>query len=107
MVVGLLTIFALLELCVTTLPDVLQTFARSMSTKSLKLYLHHAMSTNERRGFFRQNLWAHESVRTDIKQVWCSGVLSDIGGENAAGGGQLALGAFRWMVGEAIAAGLY
>lgn len=69
--------------------------------------VRHAMSTDERRVFFRQHLWAHESVRTDIKQVWFPGVHSDVGGGYAADEAQLALGAFRWMLGEAIVAGLH
>ncbi|MGL6245165.1 DUF2235 domain-containing protein [Pseudomonas sp.] len=69
--------------------------------------VRHAMSIDERRSFFRQHLWVQDSVRTDIKQVWFPGVHSDIGGGYAADQAQLALGAFRWMVGEAKAAGLH
>ncbi|MGJ7518042.1 DUF2235 domain-containing protein [Pseudomonas baetica] len=68
--------------------------------------VRHAMSLDEKRCFFRQNLWADDALRTDVRQVWFPGVHSDVGGGYAADQAQLALGAFRWMLGEAIGAGL-
>lgn len=68
--------------------------------------VRHAMSMDEKRSFFRQHLWSDNALRTDVKQVWFPGVHSDVGGGDAADEGQLALGAFRWMLGEAVAAGL-
>lgn len=68
--------------------------------------VRHAMSMDEKRSFFRQHLWSDNALRTDVKQVWFPGVHSDVGGGYAADEAQLALGAFRWMLGEAVAAGL-
>jgi uncharacterized protein (DUF2235 family) len=43
--------------------------------------IRHAVSIDERRAFFRQNL-VHESAAADqnVKQVWFTGVHSDVGG---------------------------
>ena len=40
----------------------------------------HAVSIDERRSFFRQNLWSQPLPGQDIKQVWFAGVHSDVGG---------------------------
>ncbi|MBV6823564.1 DUF2235 domain-containing protein [Pseudomonas sp. PD9R] len=69
--------------------------------------VRHAMSVDEKRSFFRQHLWTDDAPRTDVKQVWFPGVHSDVGGGYAANEAQLALGAFRWMLGEAMAVGLH
>ena len=74
-------------------------------------YGRHAVAIDERRAFFRTNLWrrAHEppaSGPQNLKQVWFPGVHCDVGGgypENESGLSKIAL---KWMLGEAIAAGL-
>jgi type VI secretion system (T6SS) phospholipase Tle1-like effector len=66
----------------------------------------HAVSIDERRCFYRQNLWGKPSEGQDIKQVWFSGVHSDVGGsypERQSGLSQVTL---EWMLGEAFDAAL-
>jgi len=68
--------------------------------------VRHAISIDERRAFFRTNLWGEGSGDQDVLQVWFAGVHSDIGGgypENESG---LAKIAMRWMVEEAQKFGL-
>ncbi|MEW7855082.1 DUF2235 domain-containing protein [Pseudomonas chlororaphis] len=67
--------------------------------------IRHAVSLDERRSFFRQNLWT-EGQGVNLKQVWFAGVHADVGGGYPAGESQLALIALRWMVGECLEAGL-
>lgn len=71
----------------------------------------HAIAIDERRAFFRTNLWrpAHrppESGPRDLKQVWFPGVHSDVGGGYPESESGLSKIAFKWMLDEAIAAGL-
>ena len=76
----------------------------------------HAVSIDERRCFFRDNLWGKPfepgephyrfDIKQDIKQVWFAGVHSDIGGsypEKESGLSKLTL---EWMLREASLAGL-
>lgn len=67
----------------------------------------HAISIDERRCFFRQNLWAVPTKGQDILQVWFPGCHSDIGGGyipyDTCG---LSQGALVWMLREAKKAGL-
>jgi hypothetical protein len=69
--------------------------------------LRHAVSIDERRAFFRQNL-IHEPVlpAQNLKQVWFAGVHSDVGGSYAESESGLAKIALRWMLCEAQSAGL-
>ena len=69
--------------------------------------LRHAVSIDERRAFFRQNL-IHEPAAADqnVKQVWFAGVHSDVGGSYAEAESGLSKIALRWMVCEAQSAGL-
>jgi uncharacterized protein (DUF2235 family) len=63
----------------------------------------HAVSIDERRCFFRQNLWA---PGPNSKQVWFAGVHSDVGGgypEKESGLSKIAL---EWMLVEALQQGL-
>lgn len=69
----------------------------------------HALAIDERRAFFKQNLWKfgreHEHSQS-VKQVWFAGVHSDVGGgfpETESGLSQIAL---EWMVIEAQKKGL-
>jgi uncharacterized protein (DUF2235 family) len=66
----------------------------------------HALSVDERRYNFRQNVWQPVGNQ-DSKQVWFPGVHSDVGGgypESESGLSKIAL---RWMVQEAEVAGLH
>jgi uncharacterized protein (DUF2235 family) len=78
------------------------------ANNSIVQVVRHAVSIDERRCFFRQHLWGIEhSANTDVKEVWFSGVHSDIGGGYPAEQAQLALISHRWMLGEALALGLH
>ena len=71
----------------------------------------HAISIDERRCFYRQNLlapWRQAQPPQDIQQVWFAGVHSDVGGsyEEPPTGLRLPRISLRWMLEEAVAAGL-
>lgn len=65
-----------------------------------------AISIDERRCFFRQNLWAAPLPGQDIKQVWFAGVHSDVGGGYPESESGLAKISLEWMLKEAQHAGL-
>lgn len=76
-----------------------------------------AVSIDERRAFFRQNLWrrpaASPAAETsapsgpkDLKQIWFAGVHCDVGGGYPEDQSGLAKIALEWMLGEASAHGL-
>jgi uncharacterized protein (DUF2235 family) len=69
--------------------------------------IRHAVSIDERRAFFRQNL-VHEPApaNQNVKQVWFAGVHSDVGGSYAESESGLSKIALRWMLCEAQSAGL-
>src|SRR6266566_435638 len=69
--------------------------------------LRHAVSIDERRAFFRQNL-IHEPVPAsqNLKQVWFAGVHSDVGGSYAEAESGLSKIALRWILCESQSAGL-
>jgi uncharacterized protein (DUF2235 family) len=69
--------------------------------------VRHAVSIDERRAFFRQNL-VHEpaGANQNIKQVWFAGVHSDVGGSYSEAESGLSKIALRWMLCEAQSAGL-
>jgi uncharacterized protein (DUF2235 family) len=71
----------------------------------------HAIAINERRAFFRTNLWLPkkappENGPKDLKQVWFAGVHSDVGGGYPEAESGLAKIALEWMIKEAVTAGL-
>jgi Uncharacterized alpha/beta hydrolase domain (DUF2235) len=66
----------------------------------------HAVSIDERRCFFRQNLWGAPFEGQDIRQVWFSGVHSDVGGSYPEKESGLSKITLEWMLVEAAAAGL-
>jgi uncharacterized protein (DUF2235 family) len=71
----------------------------------------HAVSIDERRAFFRTNLWRPDpphdgSGPQDLKQVWFPGVHSDVGGGYPDAESGLAKCALKWMASEAHKAGL-
>jgi uncharacterized protein (DUF2235 family) len=69
--------------------------------------VRHAMSIDERRAFFRQNLFgAANNPQQDLSEVWFAGVHSDVGGSYAESESQLSKIALRWIVCEAELAGL-
>lgn len=71
----------------------------------------HAISIDERRAFFRTNLWMPKpppavSGPKDIKQVWFPGVHCDVGGGYPEAESGLSKIALEWMLCEARAKGL-
>jgi len=71
--------------------------------------VRHAVSLDERRAFFRQNLFGPPSDKNpgqDVQEVWFAGVHSDVGGGYEEDKSQLSRIALRWMVCEAQLAGL-
>jgi uncharacterized protein (DUF2235 family) len=71
----------------------------------------HAVALDERRAFFRTNLWRPDpgppaGGPKDLKQVWFPGVHSDVGGGYPEAESGLSKHALEWMVREAAAAGL-
>jgi uncharacterized protein (DUF2235 family) len=66
----------------------------------------HAVSIDERRCFYRDNLWGKAGEHQNLRQVWFAGVHSDVGGsypEPQSGLSKITLG---WMVSEGIRHGL-
>jgi uncharacterized protein (DUF2235 family) len=71
----------------------------------------HAVAIDERRAFFRTNLWRpaakpDEAGPKDLKQVWFPGVHCDVGGGYPEAESGLSKIALQWMISEARAAGL-
>ena len=62
--------------------------------------VRHAISIDERRKFFRQNLWSR-SNDIDVKQVWFAGVHADVGGGYPEVESGLAKITLNWMLTEA------
>jgi uncharacterized protein (DUF2235 family) len=67
--------------------------------------IRHAVSIDERRVFFKQNL-VRPRPGKDIKEVWFAGVHSDVGGSYPELESGLSKLAFQWMIRGAIGAGL-
>jgi uncharacterized protein (DUF2235 family) len=83
-------------------PLTLQFTSQNPSVRTVR----HALSIDERRCFFRQNMWETPGAGQDVQQVWFAGSHSDVGGsypEKESGLSQIAL---RWMIREAKASGL-
>ena len=66
----------------------------------------HAISIDERRCFYQDNLWGEVQSDQDVKQVWFRGVHSDVGGSYPEQESGLAKIALEWMLVEAEKAGL-
>jgi uncharacterized protein (DUF2235 family) len=66
----------------------------------------HAVSIDERRCYFRNNLWGDPLPGQNIKQVWFAGVHSDIGGSYAEIDSGLSKITLQWMLCEAVPVGL-
>jgi uncharacterized protein (DUF2235 family) len=70
----------------------------------------HAVAIDERRAFFRSNLWRPRATPPngpkDLKQVWFPGVHCDVGGGYPEAESGLSKIALEWMLKEAATAGL-
>jgi uncharacterized protein (DUF2235 family) len=68
----------------------------------------HAVAIDERRAFFRTNLWhpTPDGGPKDVKQVWFPGVHCDVGGGYPETEAHLSKFPLAWMLREATAAGL-
>ena len=66
----------------------------------------HAISIDERRCYFRNNMWGAPFPGQDIKQVWFCGVHSDIGGSYPTAESGLSQIALQWMLCGAVSLGL-
>jgi uncharacterized protein (DUF2235 family) len=71
----------------------------------------HAVAIDERRAFFRSNLWRENPAMpahgpTDAKQVWFPGVHCDVGGGYPETKSALSKVPLKWMLDEAVALGL-
>jgi uncharacterized protein (DUF2235 family) len=69
-------------------------------------HVRHAVSIDERRCFFRQNLMFKANDSQDVKNVWFAGVHSDVGGGYPPDEAGLAKITFDWMMREAKACSL-
>ncbi len=66
----------------------------------------HCVSIDERRCYYRNNLWGDPYPGQDIRQVWFAGVHSDVGGSYPELQSGLSKITLEWMLDEAKAAGL-
>lgn len=66
----------------------------------------HAVSIDERRCYFRNNLWGETLANQNIKQVWFVGVHSDVGGSYPYMESGLSQISLEWMLCEALSFGL-
>jgi uncharacterized protein (DUF2235 family) len=66
----------------------------------------HAVSIDERRCYFRNNLWGLALPDQNIKQVWFAGVHSDVGGSYAYPQSGLSQISLEWMLCEALSFGM-
>lgn len=65
------------------------------------VHARHAVSIDEHRCFFMDNLYDDRNTTTDIVQVWFAGVHSDVGGSYVQPEAGLANESLRWMLAEA------
>ncbi|MGH9609566.1 MAG: DUF2235 domain-containing protein [Bryobacteraceae bacterium] len=66
----------------------------------------HAVSIDERRCYFQDNLWGQSYPGQDIRQVWFSGVHSDVGGSYPEKESGLSKIPLEWLFVEAQKAGV-
>ena len=82
-------------------------FPYTKATNNPDLHIvRHAVSIDERRAFFRQNLFGQPLPQQDVREVWFAGVHSDVGGSYPEPQSQLSKIALKWMLCEAEQAGL-
>jgi Uncharacterized alpha/beta hydrolase domain (DUF2235) len=60
----------------------------------------HAISIDEHRCFFQDNLWGDPLPGQDLVQVWFAGVHSDVGGSYIQPDSELSYTTLRWMLDE-------
>lgn len=78
----------------------------TMNNPSVKFF-RHAISIDERRCFFRTNLWRNGAkAKTDVRELWFAGVHSDVGGGYPEKESGLSKFPLAWMIAEAEQAGL-
>ncbi|HEY6922832.1 MAG TPA: DUF2235 domain-containing protein [Steroidobacteraceae bacterium] len=65
-------------------------------------HVRHAVALDERRAYFRQNLWSPRAQKQDVVEVWFPGAHCDVGGGYLAGECGLSNLALRWMLDEAM-----
>jgi hypothetical protein len=82
-----------------------QVFTATAQNRSVNI-VRHAVSIDERRAFFRTNLWRGSRRGQDVKQVWFAGVHSDVGGSYPECQSGLSKIALEWMIVEAREHGL-
>lgn len=80
------------------------TFPFTAQNPSVKC-VRHAVSIDERRWFFRQNLFTLEKDR-DIQERWLAGSHGDVGGGYAENFGQVWRNSLNWMIEQASHSGL-
>ncbi len=82
-------------------------YPHTWSNPGVKI-VRHAVSLDERRAFFRQNLFkpVAGSGRQDLLELWFPGVHADVGGGYPESEGGLWREPFQWMLEEAKAHGL-
>jgi uncharacterized protein (DUF2235 family) len=69
-------------------------------------HIRHAVSIDERRCFYRDNLYGQPLAHQTMQQVWFPGVHSDVGGSYPQTESGLSNEALRWMIYEAEHAGV-
>ena len=79
---------------------------QATSTNPSVRFVRHAIAIDERRAFFRQNMWGRlkpedNAIQQDVKQVWFAGVHSDVGGSYKIEESGLSNIALEWMLKEA------
>ncbi len=77
-----------------------------VATNSTVCIGRHAISIDERRCFFQDNLWGEPEAHQDILQVWFPGVHSDVGGSYLNAESYLSNESLKWLLNEAESAGL-
>jgi uncharacterized protein (DUF2235 family) len=80
------------------------TYPHTRSNPGIRI-VRHAVSIDERRAFFRQNLFKPKKGQ-DVQELWFPGDHSDIGGGHPENEGGLWRVSFLWMLEQAAAAGL-
>ena len=68
--------------------------------------IRHAIAIDERRAFYAQNKLGRQNWDTDVKEVWFTGVHSDVGGSYSEEESGLAKIPLQWILNEARVAGL-
>jgi uncharacterized protein (DUF2235 family) len=81
-----------------------KSFPNTMTMPNVTI-LRHALALDERRAKFRTNRILM-SENADHRQMWFAGVHSDVGGGYKAPRNQLSRVPLRWMLGEALKAGM-